>query len=101
MKLFLCTLLVPVFFFTSCEKKKEHCDNAELRVKNNTADTIFFSYHDGSGYGDTLLPGGTVSSFYGSMDINDDSGFMIVNFITPQASYAIPLDECVVEKVFD
>jgi|GEM_PF-3113249 len=92
---------VLILLFTSCEKKKDHCDNAELRVKNNTADTIFFSYTDGSGYGDTLLPGGTASSFYGSMDIDDDSGYMIVNFITPQVSYAIPLNECVTEKVFD
>lgn len=91
----ICVLLIG---FVSCKKKGIQCDNAELRIKNIGTDTIYYSFNS-SAYTDTLLPGATISSFVGPIEVTSESESTVTTtFESTHGNYAIEVDDCVVTR---
>ena len=74
-----------------------NCDNAELCVKNIGTDTIFYCWGCNY-YEDYILPGESACIYVGEVTHESQP---IYYFDTNGATYAIPVDDCFVEKLIE
>lgn len=91
-----------LFAFIGCQKKIE-CDNAQLCIRNNSADTVFYCWGCNI-YSEIIEPGGVACYDVGYVSYDPYSGSgstPIVYFESTKGNFAIEVDECDEEKIIE
>lgn len=96
MKKLIILFSVFVSLLYSCSKKIE-CDNAQICVKNLSADTVYYCWGCNTP-SEVLLPNNKTCIDIGPVDVKKDEFLVYADFTSTKGNFTIESTECYTEK---